>query len=345
MLPKCEQLLEGQVTPEFLQSQIEVGTRVHNSVADARAELAHLRKTVSEVAAQNNMAIIAASTHPFAQWGTQQRTHKERYATLEDDLQGVVRRLMICGMHVHVGIEDEDLRLDLMNQAVYILPHLLALSTSSPFWEGEDTGLMSYRVAVWNELPRTGLPEQFDSFGEYRRYVELMVKAGLIEDSTKLWWDVRPSHRFPTVEMRISDLCTRLNDGVCIAALFLCWMRMLWRLKVQNQRWRTYAMMLIAENRWRAQRYGVDKGLVDFGRGAIVPYQELLDEILDLIREDAEHFDCVAEVEHARKIIARGTSAHWQQRCYREALYAGASNDEALKQVVDMLVRETLHGL
>lgn len=345
MLPECERLLENQVTPEFLQSQIEVGTGVHTSLANAREELAHLRRTVAEIAEQHNLAIIAASTHPFALWDTQQRTRKERYATLENDLQGVVRRLMICGMHVHVGIEDEDLRLDLMNQAVYILPHLLALSTSSPFWEGEDTGLMSYRVAVWNELPRTGLPELFDSFGEYRRYVELMVKAGLIEDSTKLWWDIRPSHRFPTIEMRISDICTRLEDGIAVAALYVCWVRMLWRLKVQNQRWRTYARMLIAENRWRAQRYGIDKGLVDFGRGSVVPYAELLEEMLSLIREDAEHFGCVEEVEHARTILSRGTSAHWQQHCYRAARDAGASREEALQAVVDLLVRETLHGL
>jgi len=345
MLPDCERLLQGQVTPEFLQSQIEVGTRVHSSLTDARAELAHLRRTVCGVAAEHGLAIIAASTHPFAQWDTQQRTHKERYATLEHDLQGVVRRLMICGMHVHVGIEDEDLRLDLMNQAVYILPHLLALSTSSPFWEGQPTGLMSYRVAVWNELPRTGLPEIFDSYGEYQRYVELMVRAGLIEDSTKLWWDIRPSHRFPTVEMRISDICTRLDDGLCLAALYLCWMRMLWRLKVKNQRWRTYASMLIKENRWRAQRYGIDKGLVDFGRGSVVDYAELLEEILLLIAEDAEHFDCVAEVERARDIVARGTSAHRQLDCYRRAREAGADDRAALQSVVDLLIRETLHDI
>ncbi len=345
MFSDCESLLEGQVTPEFLQSQIEVGSRVMHTLPEAHDELARLRTTVAEVAGHYGMAIIAASTHPFAAWDKQRRTHKERYATLERDLQGVVRRLMISGMHVHVGIEDEDLRIDLLNQAAYILPHLLALSTSSPFWRGEDTGLKSYRVAVWNELPRTGLPEQFDSFGEYQRFVDVMVNAGLIEDSTKIWWDIRPSHRFPTLEMRIADLCTNLDDCICIAALYRCWLRMLYRLKINNQRWRTYSRYLVNENRWRAQRYGIDKGLVDFGRGEIVPFADLLEEMLALIEEDAEHFQCTEQVEHARSIIARGTSAHWQLRTYQEALDSGADHDDALQRVVDMLIEETVRDL
>ncbi|MEM7208803.1 MAG: carboxylate-amine ligase [Pseudomonadota bacterium] len=345
MLPECERRLQKQVTPEFLQSQIEVGTHPHASLRDAREELAHLRKTVSDVARENGVALMAASTHPFAIWDTQQRTPKERYADLERDLQAVVRRLMICGMHVHVEIDDEDLRVDLLNQATYILPHMLALSTSSPFWQGEMTGLKSYRVAVWNELPRTGLPEQFDSYGEYERHVRVMVDAGLIEDSTKLWWDVRPSHHYPTIEMRISDVCTRLDDGICIAALFRCWMRMLYRLRGQNQRWRTYSAMLVSENRWRAQRYGIDKGLVDFGRGEIVSFNDLVEEVIELVREDAEYFDCVHEIEHARDILKRGTSAHWQEACYQAAITQGKSPDDALKSVVDMLARETLTGI
>jgi carboxylate-amine ligase len=345
MLPACEAALEGQVTPEFLQCQIEVGTRVCGSIGEARNDLAHLRKTVAQVAEEHGLAIIAASTHPFATWGTQKRTPKERYEIIEQDLQDVVRRLMICGMHIHVGLEQDDLRIDLMNQVTYVLPHLLALSTSSPFWQGHDTGLKSYRIAVWDEMPRTGLPAQFDSFGEFQRHVDVMVRAGLIEDGTKLWWDIRPSVRFPTLEARMNDICTRLEDTMCIAALFRCWLRMLYRLRMNNQRWRRYEPMLINENRWRAQRYGIDRGLVDFGRGTIVDYAELLDEILGLIREDAEHFDCVAEVEHARKIVARGTSAHWQVRKYHEAKDQGADEQEALRAVVDMLIEETMHGL
>ena len=345
MMSECVALLEGQVTPEFLQCQIEIGTRVCDSLDGARDDLSRLRRTVSKVARNHGLEIIAASTHPFAVWGEQKRTDKERYAVIAQDLQEVVRRLMISGMHIHVGIEDEDLRVDLMGQVAYVLPHLLALSTSSPFWQAHHTGLMSYRIAVWNELPRTGLPEYFESFAEFKRHVDVMVQAGLIEDGTKLWWDIRPSVRFPTLEMRISDICTRLDDTICIAALYRCWLRMLYRLRRDNQRWRKYSTMLVNENRWRAQRYGIDQGLVDFGRGEIVPYPVLLEEILVLTREDAQFFGCVAEIEHARAILDRGTSAHWQVKTYEDALADGASKDEALKAVVDMLVRETMHGL
>ena len=345
MLAECETHLEGQVTPEFLQSQIEVGTRVCSTLGQAQGELAHLRRTVAEVAERHGLAIVAASTHPFAHWGSQRPTTKARYETLARDLQGVGRRLIICGMHVHVGIGDDDLRIDLMSQVTYVLPHLLALSTSSPFWRGTNTGLMSYRIAVFDELPRTGLPEQFDSWGEYQRHVRVLVEAGLIEDASKLWWDVRPSQRFPTLEMRITDVCTRLEDGITIAALYRCWLRMLWRLRRNNQRWRRYAAMLINENRWLAQRYGYAKGLVDFGKGHIVPYAELLEEMLEIIAPDAQHFACEAEVKHARAILARGTSAHWQIATFEEARRAGASEAEALKAVVDMLIRESLSGL
>lgn len=345
MMSECEALLEGQVTPEFLQCQIEIGTRVCTSLDGARDDLARLRRTVSKVARNHGLEIIAASTHPFAVWGEQKRTDKERYAVIAQDLQEVVRRLMISGMHIHVGVEDEDLRVDLMGQVAYVLPHLLVLGTSSPFWQGHQTGLKSYRIAVWNELPRTGLPEHVESFAEFERHVEVMVNAGLIEDGTKLWWDIRPSVKFPTLEMRICDICTRLEDAICIAAIYRCWLRMLYRLRRTNQRWRKYSNMLVNENRWRAQRYGIDQGLVDFGKGEIVPYRELLEEILVLIREDAQHFGCIAEVEHARAILNRGTSAHWQVKTYEEALAEGASEEEALKAVVDMLVRETMHGL
>ena len=345
MLAECEALLEGQVTPEFLQSQIEVGTRVCSTLPDARAELAHLRRTVASVAARHGLAILAASTHPFAQWASQRPTTKARYETLARELEGVGRRLLICGMHVHVGIPDDDLRIDLMSQVSYVLPHLLALSTSSPFWRGANTGLMSYRVAVFDELPRTGLPEQFDSWGEYQRHVRVLVSAGLIEDASKLWWDVRPSARFPTLEMRITDVCTRLEDAIAIAALYRCWLRMLWRLRRNNQRWRRYAAMLIHENRWLAQRYGYARGLVDFGKGEVVPYAALLEEMLEIIAPDAAHFGCEGEVAHARTILARGTSAHWQIAAFEAALKAGAPEEEALGAVAKMLMRETLAGL
>jgi carboxylate-amine ligase len=345
MLADCETLLSGQVSPEFLRSQIEIATRVCTSLAEARADLRHLRGTVAAVAARHGMAPIAAATHPFARWDAQKTTERRRYAELRDDLQGVVRRLAICGLHVHIGLPDDELRIDLLNQASYFLPHLLALSTSSPFWRGDNTGLKSYRLAVFDELPRTGMPERFDSWGEYRRHVDILVRAGLIEDATKLWWDLRPSERFATLEMRIADSCTTLEDALSIAALFRCLLRMLWRLKRENQRWRIYTRMLIDENRWRAQRYGIDRGLVDFGRGEIVPFAELVEEILALIAADARHFGCEAEVAHARDILARGTSAHRQLAVFEDALAAGASRNEALSAVVDWLIAETVRGV
>jgi glutamate---cysteine ligase / carboxylate-amine ligase len=345
MLEECQKRLEGRVTPEFLRCQIEVGTRVCSSLAEARADLAHLRATVAEVAGRHGFAPIAAATHPFASWTAQKPTERERYLTLARDMQAPARRLIICGLHVHVGLEDPQLRIDLLGQVAYFLPHLLALSTSSPFWRGNDTGLKSYRVAVFNEMPRTGLPESFDSYAEYERHLAVLVNAGLIEDGTKLWWDCRPSARFPTLELRIPDICTRLDDGIAIAALYRCLLRMLWRLRISNQRWRRYSHMLINENRWRAQRYGLDEGLVDFGKGEVVPVGDLVEEIVALTAEDAETFGCVAEVEHARDIVRRGTSAHRQLAIYREALAAGASRDEASQAVVDWLIEETVAGL
>ena len=345
LIEECSSLLSaGRVSPEFLQAQIEIGTTVCRSIDEVRRDLRRLRRTVADVSAKHGLAPIAASTHPFALWREQKHTDRERYRTLDRDMQTAARRLMIGGMHVHIGIEDDDLRIDILNQAAYFLPHLLALSTSSPFWEGAETGLHSYRLCVFDELPRTGLPERFESYGEYKRTVDLLIAAGLLEDATKLWWDVRPSARFPTVEMRITDVCTRLEDALCCAAVFRCLCRMLYRLRRQNQRWRIYAPLLVHENRWRAQRYGFDEGMVDFGRGEIVPFAALTEELLEILREDAEYFGCVREVEHALAIIARGASSHGQLRAYREALRSGASEREALLQVVDMLIEQTVEG-
>jgi len=345
LMAACEARMQGRVSPEFLRSQIEVGTNVCTTIQDARTELAELRGHVAAVAAEHDLAPIAASTHPFAHWTRQKHTDKERYNVLARDMQALARRLVICAMHAHVGIEDDELRMDLMGQAAYFLPHLLALSTSSPFWRGEITGLKSYRLAVFDELPRTGLPENFESWGEYQRHLNVMIAAGLIEDGTKIWWDIRPSARFPTLELRITDICTRLEDGIAIAAMFVCILRLLYRLKRNNQRWRRYANMLVQENRWRAQRYGFDEGLVDFGRGEMLPYGELLEELLDYIRPEAEEAGCLAEVLHARTILHRGTSAHRQIEAYHAARRDGADHDEALRCVVDHLIRETVADL
>jgi carboxylate-amine ligase len=337
-----EARLGDHVKREFLTSQVELTTAPCADIGEARAQLKALRRTAAEVAESFGLAIVAAATHPFAGWEGTTHTDRERYKILARDLQGVGRRLMICGLHVHCALDDDELRIDLMSQIAYFLPHILALSTSSPYWRGEDTGLQSYRIAVFDELPRTGIPEQFDSWGEYQRHVDILVKSGLIEDASKLWWDVRPSARFPTLEMRITDVPTKLEDTLTIAALYVCLLRMLWRLKRANQRWRRYAAMLIGENRWRAQRYGIDEGLVDFGKGAIMPYGALLAEMIDLVREDAAHLGCMREVARAAEIAKGGTSAHRQRSAYARARAAGADRRQALAAVVDALIAETL---
>lgn len=340
--------LGDQVSSEFMRCQIEIGSKVCNSAAEARQELSHMRSTLCEVAGKYDMALLAASTHPFAQWDNQKHTDGERYNTIARDLRTVVDRLLICGMHVHIGIEDNDLRIELMAQASYFLPHLLALTTSSPFWRGRDTGLQTFRLSVFDNLPRTGLPEVFGSWAEYRRHVDMLIQAGVIEDGTKLWWDLRPSDRWPTLEMRIADVCTDLEDAICVASITRCVMRMLYRLRRNNQRWRIYSNMLVRENRWRACRYGSDPGdkagLIDFGRAEIVPYADLVEEILELIRPDAEFFGCVAEVEHAREIIHRGTSARRQREIYNAAIEQGASPNDALLAVADRLIERTVPG-
>ena len=345
LLKDCQHRMEGRVSPEFMRCQIEVGTPVCKDIGAARKELAFLRRNVAELAEQHGLAIIAASTHPFAKWQPQKHTHQKRYDELAKDMGVPLRRLLICANHVHVGIDDDNLRIDLMNQARYFLPHLLALSTSSPFWQGQNTKLKSYRLAVFNEMPRTGMPEEYQSFGEYQKHLDALVQTKVIEDGTKIWWDVRPSARFPTLEMRICDIATTMEDGICIAALYQCMLRMLWRLKRMNVTWRRYKTLLINENRWRAMRHGFDKGLIDFGRGEMVPYEDLLEEILDLVKEDAEALGCTAEVAHARKIRERGTSAHRQLDLYRQATDEGADRKEALVKVVDWLIEETLEGV
>ncbi len=334
-----------QVSPELMRSQIEIGTRVCTSVAEARGELVRLRAIIVEECRRHGYAPLAVSTHPFARWLEQKQTEKDRYSDLTREMQAAARRLLICGMHVHVGIENRELRIDLLNQLSYFLPHLLALSCSSPFWEGENTGLKSYRLTVFDSLPRTGLPEQFASYGEYERHVSVLVEAGLIEDATRIWWDVRPSARFPTLETRVMDVCTNLDHAVSLVALTVCLMRMLYRLRRDNQRWRVYADMLINENRWRAMRYSFDEGMIDLAKSEVVPFDELLDELIGFIREDAEVLGCVDEIEALHDILVDGTSAHRQLQIYGQALAEGLSADEALTRVVDWLAQETARSL
>jgi carboxylate-amine ligase len=334
--------LGEKAMPEFLRAQLEVATGIHSSVASAAEELTEMRKSLNESLTEHGAAVMAASTHPFALWWEQQPTDKDRYKVMAEDLGMVARRMVICGMHVHAGIEDPDLRIDLMNQVRYFLPHLLAISTSSPFWGSRNTGLKSYRISTFRTMPRTGLPEEFSSWSEYQRHVDVLVRARIIDDSTKIWWDIRPSARFPTLEMRITDVCTRVDDAATVAACYLSALHMLFRLRVANQRWRQYAPMLISENIWRAQRYGVQGTLMDFGKGVLVPFDELVEEMIEMLRPDAEELGCWPEVERARLIVAEGTSAERQIATYQDAIEGGASTEEALKRVVDHLIEDTV---
>ncbi len=345
LLEECTRRSDGQVSPRFLRSQLEANTRVCRSVAAARAELAGLRGVISEVARHYGRAPIAASTHPFAKATRQITTEHEQFFALANEMQGAARRLMVCGMHVQVGVEDDDLRVDLMNQISYFVPHLLALSCSSPFWEGERTGLMSFRMTLFSSLPRTGLPERFASYGELRRHLDMLIRNGLIEDEGKMWWDVRPHPSSPALETRVMDSCTSIDDAACLAALVVSLARRLTRLKRENRSWRIYPNMLIAENRWRAMRYSVDGELLDLARGELVPFPQLVRELIELVREDAAQLGCLRELEHLPTILRRGTSAHRQIRLYEQARAGGASGREALQAVVDFLVKETTESL
>ena len=332
---------DGLMTTEFLQSQLEVGTRKYSSVSEAAAEIVELRSVLSDLAGEYGNAVVAASTHPFGAWESQELTHTERYEKLDQDHQVVARRMLICGMHVHVGLDDDDLRIDLMRQASYFLPHILALSTSSPFWHGTNTGLRSYRLTVFDGMPRTGLPEVFESWGDYQRHVEVLVEAGVIEDASKLWWDLRPSIRYPTLEMRIADVCTTAAHGASLAAIYQCVLWMLHELKRSNQRWRGYSNMLVQENRWLAQRYGFDAGMIDFGVGSVVPFSDLVEELLEILGPAADVLGCSDELAATRDILGSGTSAHRQVAVYEAAMADGAEADEALRAVVDYLIEET----
>jgi glutamate---cysteine ligase / carboxylate-amine ligase len=345
LMDSCKETLGDQVSPEFFRSQIEIGTRVCHSFAEGREELGRLRTAIAAETKKLGLAPIAASTHPFAPKSALVTTPKERYQELARDFAGIGRRLAICGMHTHVGIEDPELRIDLMNQVRYFLPHLLMFSTSSPFWEGDDTGMKSYRLAIFHGLPRTGLPQRFESYGAYKRTVDVLIKSGIIQDASKIWWDLRPSSRFPTLEQRVTDVATRIDDALAITALYVCLLRMLYRLRCSNQSWRLYPAFLISENLWRAQRYAVSDKLFDLGAATLVPFPDLAEELIGLVAEDAAALGCEREIEHLRVIANSGTSADRQVACYNAQIKNGASDEDAIKSVVDQLILETVAGL
>lgn len=337
--------LGERVSPEFLRCQVEIGTPVSADIRAAGTHLRDLRGTVARRAAEHGLAPISASCHPFADWRDQDHTDKDRYNQLSRDMGGVARRMLICGMHVHVGIPDPAQRIDLMNQLSYFLPHLLALSASSPFWMGEDTGLASYRTTVFGDMPRTGLPPQMGSWDEFDRSVTALTDLGIIEDSSKIWWDLRPSCKYPTLETRICDACPRVEDALTLAALIQTTLRMLWRLSRANQRWRQYEPFLLAENRWRALRYGTTEGLIDFGAGRVLPFAQIAEDWLELVAQDADALDCQPHVARLRQMVAQGTAAEAQRAVHARARHAGADADQALQAVTRHLIQEFTRDL
>lgn len=338
ILPDGRVRLQDQVKEEFMESQIEVGSRVCQTVQEVWGELQRLRGALIEIAESQGKHIVAASTHPFSRWVDQSITPRLRYKALEENMQDIARRLLIFGMHVHVGIGDMELTIDIFNQARYFLPHLLALSTSSPFWDGRRTGLKSYRSVVFENLPRTGIPDSFASYADYDRFMGTLERVGVIDDRTKVWWDVRPHPKYKTLEFRVCDICTSLEDAVCLVALIQSLVAFLVDLRLGNRSWRIYHRDLIRENKWLAVRHGIHGELIDLGLGKRVPFEELVEELLALIRPYAEHLGCWEEAKRARRIVKEGTSADKQLRVYEES-----GGD--LKAVVDWLIAETKRGV
>jgi carboxylate-amine ligase len=333
LLNRGRVVLADQIKPEFLQSQVEVGSHICENVKEAREEIVRLRRSLRELTAENGLEVAAASTHPFSSWQLQQVSEGERYVQHVEKLAELARRMLVFGMHVHVGIENRELMIDVMDQARYFLPHILALSTSSPFWHGRETGLKSYRSIVFQSLPRTGPPPAFSSWAEHQQFVETLIKTGSIDEPRKIWWDIRPHPSYPTLEFRVSDICTRADEAICVAAVIQAIVAKLIRLRESNQSWRRYRHHLITENKWRAVRYGLDGKLIDFGRQEEVDTKELILELREWIDDVVDELGSREEVDHVHTILAEGTSADRQLAVFRKT---GSLND-----VVDHLIRET----
>ncbi len=337
ILEEGKMLLGEQIKPEMIQSMVEVGTGVCHNIQEARADISKLRAIIYGLARKNGLAIVAASTHPISHWQDQKIFDDERYALLVQELQAVARSLLIFGLHVHVGVADPERAIHIMNAARYFLPHVLALSTSSPFWMGQQTGLKSYRSEVFKQFPRTDIPDHFDSYGSFQRYVDLLIKTKCIDNGKKIWWDVRPHPFFPTLEFRVCDIPTRVDDTVALAALFQAIVAKLDKLIDQNLGFRLYRRMLVQENKWRAVRYGLDGKLIDFGKQKEVPVRDLILELLEFVDEVLDDLGSRKEVEHIHTILQRGTSADEQLQVYQE------TND--LKAVVDRLIERTMENV
>ncbi len=338
IVQKGKTLLAERVKPEMHQSVVEIATGICRTVQEARAEITSIRRHMIELARQNNLRIAGGGTHPFAKWHAQEIYPDERYRTIVEDLKQVARANLIFGLHVHIGIEDRESAIQIMNGARYFLPHLLALSANSPFWLGMDTGLHSYRCKVFDKFPRTNIPDLFGSWSEFENYIELLVKTKCIDNAKKIWWDIRPHPHFPTLEFRVCDMPMRVDETIAIAALCQAVIAKLWKLHEANLSFRHYNRALIMENKWRAARYGVRGKLIDFGKQQEVPYPELIEEILEFVSDVVDELGSREEISYIRKIIEEGTGAERQLRVFHES-----GGD--LNAVVDYMIEQTELGV
>lgn len=329
--------LAEQLKPELHQSVVELGTKVCANIKEARNDLYELRSNLAKTAISSGMRIAAAGTHPFSHWKDQKITEHPRYKTIIEDMQMVARANLIFGLHVHVGIDDREDGIQIMNAARYFVPHILALSTNSPFWVGRNTGFKSYRIKVFDRFPRTGLPDYFDSLAHYENFLKLLVKTHCIDDAKKIWWDIRLHPYFDTLEFRVCDIPMRADESLAIAALFQAIVAKLHRLKKQNLGFRLYRRSLILENKWRACRYGLDGKLIDFGKQEEVNCRDLIHELLEFVDEVVDDLGIREEINYVPTMLRRGSGADRQLEIWEQ------SND--LDQVVDYIIEETHHGL
>ena len=330
-------LLAERVKPEMHQSVIEIGTGVCTNIQEAEAEIRDIRSQMVGLARANGLRLSAGGTHPFAHWASQDIYPDERYHTIVEDMKMVARANLIFGLHVHIGVEDRETAIQLMNGARYFLPHILALSTNSPFWLGMETGLRSYRCKVFDKFPRTNIPDLYTSWSEFEDYVDLLIRTGCIDNAKKIWWDIRPHPHFPTLEFRICDMPMRLEESIAIAALCQAVLAKLYQLHKQNLTFRHYSRALIMENKWRAARYGLDGKLIDFGRQEEVPARRLIGEILEFVSDVVDELGSREEIGYIQRILEEGTGADRQLKVFRE------TGD--LKRVVDYMITETERGL
>jgi glutamate---cysteine ligase / carboxylate-amine ligase len=338
MLDEGVRVLRERVKPEMHQSVMEIGTGICKDAGEVRRDVVELRSEIVRLAEKSGLKVAAAGTHPFSSWADQLIYPHPRYAAIVEEMQAVARANLIFGLHVHVGISDRALALQIMNEARYFLPHFLALSTNSPFWLGRNTGLKSYRTKVFEKFPRTNIPEVFETPAEFDDYVRILVKTNCIDNGKKIWWDVRPHPFFDTIEFRVCDVPMRVDETVAIAALIQAICAKLFQLREKNLGWRTYRRAFLLENKWRASRYGVEGKLIDFGKEIEVPFRDLAEEMLEFVDDVVDELGSRREVESIRWILENGSGADRQLAVYRES-------GEDLRKVVDYICEETRHGL